>query len=380
MKTRKEITARQKAKYEKSTKKEKGLIIDNICLSTGLSRSRVKHIMTSSDKISAKQKPRGRIPKYDKLTIEALEKIWTYMDFPCGRRLVAGMDTMIDALVRFDEIDFEKEVLVKLNEISPATADRYLKHVKDKLRFKGVSTTNPGTLLKRDIPLRLGTEWDDAIPGYVEIDLVAHCGTTTAGEYVNTLNVTDICTGWTETRAVINKAQKHVFNALLNIQKKQPFPFLGIDSDNGSEFINHQLYRYCKENSICFTRSRPYQKNDNCHVEQKNWTVVRRNIGYGRYEGQQAVTLMNQYYDLFRLYSNFFLPQTKLISKSRDGTRIRKLYDSPKTPLQRVLDSEYIPEYQKSALIEMLHSLNPIALKRDMAALLDMLFYMLIPS
>lgn len=373
MATREELITRQRAKYIKASKNEKGQILDNICLSTGLSRSRAKHIMRSINKPTPKVGNCGRKPTYNETILTALEKIWYYMDFASGRRLVAGMACMLEALERHGEIKFSNEITSKLKKMSAATADRLLKHARIGLRIKGKSTTKPGTLLKKDIPLRLGTDWDDAIPGYVEIDLVAHCGETAAGDYINTLDVTDICTGWTETQSVLNKAQRHVFAALINIGERQPFPYLGIDSDNGSEFINDHLYRYCNANKICFTRSRPNRKNDNCYVEQKNWHVVRRNIGYGRYEGQEAVNVMNKYYVSLRLYMNFFLPQAKLISKIRYGARIRKKYDTPKTPYQRLLESEHIKSDTKSGLEKTYVLLNPAELKREMAYLLEVL-------
>jgi hypothetical protein len=313
MPARKEIIARHKGKYGKLSKKQKGLVLDSICMDTRLSGSGAKHPLAQTLPAAPKRPRRGRKPLYGRDVASALEKIWAYMDFASGRRIAAGMGDMLDALLRFGEINFDGDTLRLLREMSPSTADRLLKRAKEKARFKSISATKPGTLLKKNIPLRLGTEWDEAMPGYVEADLVAHCGDTAAGEYVNTLDVTDIYSGWTETEAVINKAQRHVFAALLNIESRQPFPYLGIDSDNGSEFINNHLYRYCKENGVCFTRSRPFQKNDNCHVEQKNWNVVRRNIGYARYEGKEAVDVMNKYYACLRLHTNFFLPQTKLI-------------------------------------------------------------------
>ena len=192
MPTRKEIIARYEKQYMKSSKKQKGTILDNICMSTGLSRSRVKHLFSQKTMDSPKHAGRGRKPKYGPDVGQALEKIWAYMDFACGRRIVAGMGDMLDALVRFGEIDVDAATFRKLKEISSSTADRILKHAKERVKLKGMSTTKPGTLLKKDIPFRLGTEWDDALPGYVEIDLVAHCGGTTAGEYINTLDVTDI--------------------------------------------------------------------------------------------------------------------------------------------------------------------------------------------
>ena len=373
MATRTEIIKRYEKAYRKANKKEKGEILDNICLSTGLSRSRVKHIFSQKISKTAKISKRGRKKKYDAQVAKALEEIWIYMDYACGRRLVAGMEDMILALEDCGEINFSKEVLTKLKEISASTADRLLAKVRKSLTLKGKSTTKPGTLLKSNIPIRLGTEWDENIPGYVEIDLVAHCGDTTAGDYVNTLDVTDIFSGWTETQAVLNKAQIHVITALENIQTHQPFDFLGIDSDNGSEFINAHLYRWCNKNNIHFTRTRPGRKNDNCHVEQKNWHIVRRNIGYGRYEGQEAVDIMNEYYSLLRLYSNFFSPQTKLIEKIRNGARIKKIYDKPKTPYRRLIDSNQVEDNIKTILTETFASLNPAALKRDMANILSRL-------
>lgn len=374
MQTRKEIIARHKKKYGRLSKKQKGAVLDSICLNTGLSRSRVKHLLSgAASGAPVRRHDRGRKPKYGADVLPSLEKIWAYMDFACGRRMATGMGDMLDALARFGELDIDAAVSRKLKEMSASTLDRLLRRAKERARFKGVSATKPGTLLKKDIPVRFGTEWSDALPGYVEIDLVAHCGDTTAGEYINTLDVTDICSGWTETEAVINKAQRHVFAALMDIEKRQPFPYLGIDSDNGSEFINNHLYRYCKENHVCFTRSRPFQKNDSCHVEQKNWNVVRRNIGYGRYEGQEAVDVMNEYYSLLRLHTNFFLPQAKLLSRTRDGARIRKTYEPPLTPYRRLLRADSIPDTVKALLKETYASLNPAELKRAMMRLLERL-------
>jgi hypothetical protein len=328
MATRQELIRRYAPTYRKATKKEKGQILDSVCASTGLSRDRAKRLLGGRDrKAPQKQRP-GRKRKYDAAFAVVLEKVWVFMDFACGRRLVAGMDDMLHALTFCGELEISEDMLAKLRTVSASTADRLLSKARKGLALKGKSTTKPGTLLKKNIPIRLGTEWDDAMPGFVEIDLVAHCGETTAGDYVNTLSVTDISSGWTETRAVRNKAQRHVFEALKDIETRQPFPYRGIDSDNGSEFINAHLYNWCKQRGICFTRSRPNRKNDNCHVEQKNWHVVRRNIGYNRYEGDRAAQAMNEYYALLRLYSNFFLPQTKLIDKIRVGSRVRKCYDT----------------------------------------------------
>lgn len=204
-------------------------------------------------------------------------------------------------------------------------------------------------------------------------------GDTTAGDYVNTLDVTDICTGWTETGAVLNKARKHVFERLMDIEYQLPFPYTGIDSDNGSEFINAHLYKYCSENNICFTRSRPYTKNDNCHVEQKNWALIRRNVGYSRYEGEEAVNRLNKYYQKLRLHFNFFLPQTKLISRHRDKSKVHKKYETPKTPYLRVMESIHVSDNVKKELTDVFMTLNPVTLKKDMVMLLSSLKEIRIP-
>jgi hypothetical protein len=380
MATRREIIGNHRLKYRKSSKKAKGVIIDAVCLSTGLSRDRTARLLSGAPKRTKGQGKRGRKPKYGSDVKIALEKVWEYMDHASGKRLTAGMNDMLTALIRFKEIKAGDTTLTLLHDLSPATADRLLRRVKERTGLRGISTTKPGTLLKKNIPIRLGTEWEEDKPGFVEIDLVAHCGRTTAGDYLNTLDITDICTGWTETKTVINKAQKHVFAALTDIETRLPFPLRGIDSDNGSEFINDQLYRYCRERDICFTRSRPYMKNDNCHVEQKNWHIVRRNIGYDRYEGRWALAIMNQYYALLRLYTNFFLPQTKLVGKQREGARIHKCYEVPKTPYQRLLQSDSISAEAKAKLKQTFTSLNPAQLKRDMMSLLNTLFELRIPD
>ena len=382
MKARNEVIERHKKNYRKSTKKEKQFIINNVCESTGLSRDRAARLLRCPIKIcksKSKKRNQGRKKYYDKETVDALEKLWKILDFACGKRLKEAIPGMIEALERHNEIIFKQTIKEKLLKMSPATIDRLLKPVKTGLAFKGKSTTKPGTLLKRNIPLRLGNEWDDAIPGFVEIDLVAHCGDTTAGDYVNTLDVTDISTGWTETRAVLNKSQKHVFNGLMVIKLKLPFPYRGIDSDNGHEFINEHLLRYCVTNKICFTRSRPHKSNDNCHVEQKNWVTIRRNIGYDRFEGKKAVDILNAYYDQLRFYTNFFLPQTKLISREKVNSKVIKKYEKPKTPYQRVLESEHINDKIKKQLTDQFLSLNPVSIKKDMVKTLEILKAQAIP-
>ena len=378
MKTRNEVLEAQRVKYQKATKKEKSQMLNTLCESTGLCRDQIIRKMKSRDRLTrVKVKfKRGRKLTYSLAILEPLERVWEEMDYACGKRLAAGMKDFLDAVNRFHPDMFEPEICQKLQAMSASTIDRHLRTTRQKHTLKGRSTTKPGTLLKKNIPIRLGTEWDDAKPGYLEVDLVAHCGDTTAGEYVNTLDSTDIATGWTETRAVLNKARKHVHNAIIDTEELLPFPLLGFDSDNGSEFINDHLYKYCLNRGIVFTRSRPYTKNDNCHVEQKNWHTVRRHIGYGRYEGIEAVKLMNAYYLRLRLLTNFFYPQTKLISKHRNDEtgKYSKKYEPPLTPFQRVLNSPDIDSATKDDLRQFYLTLDPIEIRKQMVQIRHQLY------
>lgn len=381
MRTKTEIIEKHKLKYQKVSKKQKTEILNYVCEATGLSRDRTARRLGLKilKELKTPKKKRGRKVIYGPELSRTLKEIWMLMNFACSKIIAAGINDFLDAMHRYDELHYPSEIVIKLKSMSAFTMDKFLKPIKIKMAFKGKSATKPGTLLKKDIPIRLGTQWNDAIPGFVEADLVAHCGSSTVGEYVNTLDVTDIYSGWTETAAIINKAQKHVFEALKHIRAQLPFPLRGLDSDNGVEFINKHLFRYCQENNICFTRGRPGKKNDNCYVEQKNWAVVRKNIGYDRYEGKEAVELLNIYYQSLRFYTNFFLPQTKLIKKIRDGAKIIKKYDKPLTPYQRLLNSKHVSQKEKEKLIKIYYSLNPIKLKRDMVIILDALQKIAIP-
>jgi hypothetical protein len=247
--------------------------------------------------------------------------------------------------------------------MSRATIDRCLKKARFSHPQNGISTTKPGSLLKQAIPIRTFTPWEDERPGFLEIDLVAHCGSSVEGIYLNTLTATDLATGWTECLALPNKTQAAVSAAIELLRRDLPFPLLGLDSDNGSEFINDTLYRYCLSEQITFTRSRPYRKNDQAHVEQKNWSVVRHTVGYDRLETPSELELLNSIYSDLRLYINFFQPVLKLVGKDRiDGKTIRK-YDRAKTPYRRVLNVEDLPFHLKARLSVQYMTLNPVSLR-----------------
>jgi hypothetical protein len=274
---------------------------------------------------------------------------------------------MVEVLERTGERAFAEDVRTKLLRISPATIDRMLTSERARLRVRGRSGTKPGSILKRQIPIRTFAEWDEARPGFCEVDLVAHDGGSPYGEFCQTLDLTCVATGWTEPRAVRNKAQRWVHEAIDDVASELPFPLLGLDSDNGSEFINMHLFRYCTERGITFTRSRPYRKNDNCYVEQKNWPVVRQQVGYGRYDTAAELEALRELYRVLRLYVNFFQPQMKLLSKTRRGAKVTKRFDQARTPYQRALESPYVAEATKSTLKATYLGLNPAQLKRELA-------------
>ena len=248
---------------------------------------------------------------------------------------------MVASLARHGELKLDEETKALLMVVSPATIDRLLRPYKTSNR-RGKSTTKPGGLLKHQIPIRTFADWDDKRAGFVEIDLVAHCGDTVAGQFVCSLTATDIATGWTECFSLQHRSQIAVYNALNQLRTRLPFPLLGIDSDNDGVFINELMLKYCQTESITFTRCRPYKKNDQCFVEQKNWSIVRRTIGYQRYESEAAHQLLAEIYEELHLFTNMFQPTFKLKSKKRTGAKVYKQYDKPQTPLQRVLDTKLL--------------------------------------
>jgi hypothetical protein len=247
--------------------------------------------------------------------------------------------------------------------------DRMLAETRKRYRIKGRSTTRPGSLLKKSIPIRTFADWDEKVPGFFEVDLVSHDGSAVRGDFLQSLNFTDVATGWVEMIAVKNKAQVWVFAGIKSIKERLPFSILGIDSDNGAEFINAHLLRYCRGGHITFTRSRPYRKNDSCFVEQKNYSVIRRTVGYSRYDTDKELNTLNELYSYLRLYVNFFQPVRKLIKKERIGSKIIKRYDEAKTPYRRVLASPDILDEIKVKLKNQYAMLNPAELKRKITKL-----------
>lgn len=293
---------------------------------------------------------------------------------PCGKRLAPFLPEIVDRLRVCGELHIGQQTRDLLVGMSAATIDRRLAGARQRLQLKGRVLTKPGSLVKTQIPVRTWSQWDEDRPGFVEVDLVGHEGGNSRGEFCQTLTVTDIATGWTETQAVGNKAGIRVTQALDDIAAALPFPLLGIDSDNGVEFINSHLLGYCTEREITFTRSRPSHKNDNAHGEQKNWSVVRQAVGYLRYDTDAELELLNRLYQPLRLMTNFFTPQQKLIAKTRDGAKVIKQHDTAKTPLQRLLARDDITQSTKNNLTRWYEQLNPAQLRRDIADLQQHLF------
>ena len=366
LKSKCELLEAVQPRYLKANKAEKQKILDEFTNATGYHRKHAIRVL--KNKVQVQNILRRKTKTYKVIyrgeVVQALELIWEIYGRICSKRLQPFLPEAIKVLERCKEIELSKDTKDLLLKISSASIDRCLRLVRIKSPH-GLSTTKPGSLLKSLIPVRTFTEWDEERPGFMEIDLVAHCGNTTEGQYLNTLTCTDISTGWTDVTALLHRSQQAVSEAIQRMRQRLPFPLLGIDSDNGSEFINDLLYRYCLAEKITFTRSRPYKKNDQAHVEQKNWSVVRHAVGYDRWETEQEQAILESIHADLRLYINFFQPSLKLIAKERIGNQTIKRYDTAKTPYQRILECQDIPLQAKVQLMNLYLQLNPAQLRRQ---------------
>ncbi len=373
MAERKAVTRQMTKRYGRSSKKEKGRMLDELCALTGWSRRHARRALTGVARGAPIPPRRPRARTYDEDVLGPLRMVWATLNGPAGKRLAPFMAEIVEALERAGELALAPQVRTKLLSISAATIDRALAPERARLQVRGRSGTKPGSLLKSQIPIRTFADWDDARPGFCEVDLVAHDGGDASGQYCQTLDLTCVASGWTECRAVQNKAQRWCFEAIKHLEASIPFPLLGLDSDNGAEFINDQLFRYCTAHEITFTRSRPYRKNDNCFIEQKNWPVVRQHVGYLRYDRPGELQTLNELYGHLRDYVNFFQPQMKLVSKTRRGAKVTKRYDRAQTPYRRLLASAHVAQRVKTELTRHYLQLNPAELKRTIAACQDRL-------
>lgn len=365
--SKREMIEAIRPRYLKANKTGKAQILDEFIATTGYHRKYAIRVLKHGPKPKGLKKP-GRRKIYQGKVVNALEQIWEIYGRICSKRLHPFLSEGVQVLERCRELSLSPEVKQLLLSMSRATIDRCLKKARFTHPQHGLSTTKPGSLLKKAIPVRTFTPWEDEQPGFLEIDLVAHCGQTTEGTYLNTLTATDIATGWTECLALPNKTQFAVSQAIGELRHSLPFPLLGLDSDNGSEFINDTLYRYCLSEQITFTRSRPYQKNDQAHVEQKNWSVVRHTVGYDRLESPEELSLLTSIYSDLRLYINFFQPVLKLVAKHRVDRKTIHTYDQAKTPFRRVLPLDSIPVEIKARITDQYLHLNPVTLRASIDA------------
>lgn len=364
MASRKQYLQRLLERYLEARKRQKGSILDEFCRNTGQNR---KYVIRKIGRLASTEPrpPRRRAPHYGQETARALETLWKMFDYPCGQRLRPLIETELDRLRRLGELKVSAPAAEKLRSVSPATIDRLLRPKKQvwKLHHKS-GTKGPGLIAKK-IPLRMGTG-NTVQVGSVDMDLVLHCGSSTAGEYGHSLSTLDLGSAWWEAEVVMGRAQRRIFSALREIEARSPFPWKSIHSDNDNAFINSQLYDYAEERRCGFTRSRPYRKNDNPHIEQKNFTHIRRPLGYLRYDTPEELALIQDLYrNELRLYKNFFQPVMMLARKVRVSGRPKRTYSPAKTPYHRLLESGQLSPEKTRELKALYLSLNPAELKRE---------------
>jgi hypothetical protein len=368
MVAKEELVRAIRERYQAGSRADKRRILDEFVAVTGYHRKHAIRVLTAPARVTQAARPQ-RARQYDNAVREALVVLWEASDRVCGKRLKPLLPVLVDALERHRHLQMDLQVRTRLLAASAATLDRLLANTRTEIH--GRARCKPGVLssVRRRVPVRTFADWKDPPPGYMEADLVAHCGESAAGSFVHTLTLTDIATGWTECVALVIREGSLIVEAITKLRAAMPFVLLGLDTDNGSEFINDMLIAYCHDHGIEFTRSRPYRKNDQAWVEQKNGAVVRRLIGYRRLEGVAAAEALRRLYSASRLFVNFFQPSFKLASKIRIGAHVKKKYHPPATPCARLLASDAVPETVKHRLREVASTLDPLRLLDEIRAM-----------
>lgn len=371
---KRELLAQIAVRYREANRLQKTVILNEFVAATGYARKYATRLLTHPVALPSPKIKRPRERQYGPAVQQAMVAAWSAANGVCGKRLVPFLPELVAALERHGHLALAEEVRAQLLAISPATVDRILRPLRLGTVRRGLGTTRAGTLLKHRVPVRTFADWDEQQPGFLEADLVAHCGQSAEGSFLRTLVLTDIATGWTECLPLLHGSQEAVLQALGRARQLLPFPLLGLDTDNGKEFLNEQLLDFCRREAITFTRGRAYKKNDQCFVEQKNGSVVRQLVGYDRYDGERAYRQLTELYRAARLYVNFFQPSMKLLAKTRTGAKVSRKYDAAQTPYQRLLTSGTLSPEVRHRLESFYQALDPVRLLRQRELLQDALW------
>ncbi len=371
---KRELLAQTAPRYRAAPPQHKHAILDEFVAATGYARKYAIRLLGQPTVPRPAPITRPRARAYGPDVVEALTVAWAAANYVCAKRLVPFLPDLVASLERHGHLALGVEVRTQLLALSAATADRLLRPVRDRARPRGIGTTKAGTLLKHKVPIRTFAEWDEVRPGFMEADLVAHCGTRAEGPYLSSLVLTDVATGWTECLPLLRHGYDDVIRALDQARGLLPFPLRGLDTDNGGEFLNYPLLEYCARAGITFTRGRAYRKNDQCYVEQKNGSVVRQIVGYDRFEGELAYHQLAELYRALRLYVNVFQPSLKLLLKRREGSRVYRRYDTAQTPLQRLLAADILDEADRARLVALAEALDPVHVLRHLQRLQEALW------
>jgi hypothetical protein len=372
--SKRELLAQVAPRYQLASHGQKSAILDEFVATTGYARKYAIRLLTRPPLPAPAQIRRPRQPTYGTAVQAALEQAWAAANFISARRLVPFLATLVPILQQHGHLDITPDVRAQLLVLSPATADRLLERARKRGQPHGKSTTKAGTLLKRQIPVRTFADWNEGSPGFIEADLVAHCGEHNTGSFLCTLVLTDVATGWVECQALLYRSSDQVIQGVTRARQLIPFAVQGLDTDNASEFINNDLLTYCESKQITFTRGRAYRKNDQCYVEQKNGAVVRQFVGYDRFEGERAYRQLIELYRAIRLYVNFFQPSLKLKEKRLEGTTTRRTYLPAETPFARLCTSKVLGAEEQARLAAIFAALDPVRLLAQIGQLQDALW------